>query len=262
MIQLDYVGQSICVVHLEGEVDLNVVPEIRREILKALNRACTQVVLDLGAVTYVDSSMVGLLVWLNKRLETDGGRVVLAGANRDINRVLEVSGLLSYAASVVASPAVDSALEGLRLTRLPGKALWTSRFTSPARADLLRSMRKRVEALLARADMGEAARFDLKAATGEALANAVRHGSPRGPDDEVAVEVSAYPDRVVVTVADQGAGIGARRREPADDSGRGLKVMRALADAVELSPGEDGGTVVALTKHLLPAGRAARGRKA
>ena len=67
---------------LVGDVDIAVVPELQEGLDEALVGGCENVVLDLADVTYADSSALGFLVWLDRRIVPQQGRLVLAGANR------------------------------------------------------------------------------------------------------------------------------------------------------------------------------------
>jgi anti-sigma regulatory factor (Ser/Thr protein kinase) len=86
-------------------------------------------------------------------------------------------------------------------------------------------------------------------ATSEALANALEHGSRAGA--RILVELGFSPGEVEVSVLDAGrpgsAAPLARRPSPPPSStrGRGLMIMRALADAMEVRP-VGGGTRVQL----------------
>jgi anti-sigma regulatory factor (Ser/Thr protein kinase) len=77
-------------------------------------------------------------------------------------------------------------------------------------------------------------------ALSEALANAIEHGSPAGAAVEVQVSASAH--RVLVSVTDAGRSdsatpVGPRPiAPPSSPHGRGLAIMRALADAMEVRP--------------------------
>ena len=57
-----------CIVRLVGDVDLAVVPELQEGLDEALVGGCENVVLDLAEVTYADSSALGFLVWLDRRI--------------------------------------------------------------------------------------------------------------------------------------------------------------------------------------------------
>jgi anti-sigma regulatory factor (Ser/Thr protein kinase) len=78
----------------------------------------------------------------------------------------------------------------------------------------------------------------------EALGNAIEHGSRRGASVEV--EVDAFPERLLIRVTDAGRPgeppPAAGSALPPTDSlrGRGLPIMRALADRFELCPAGTG----------------------
>lgn len=74
---------------------------------------------------------------------------------------------------------------------------------------------------------------DLEAAVGEALANAVEHGSPLGQVNRIVVVLWREPGRVVVQVSDEGHGFDVWSQAPPaegrlEERGRGLVLMRAL----------------------------------
>jgi anti-sigma regulatory factor (Ser/Thr protein kinase) len=77
---------------------------------------------------------------------------------------------------------------------------------------------------------GDDHRFSLLTAVGEAVANAVEHAYS-GLPGLVRVHAHAGDDNLVVTVEDDGKWKPAQRR---DERGRGLPLMRALMDGVEI----------------------------
>jgi anti-anti-sigma factor len=247
-------GTATCVFHLEGDVDIAVVPDVRRRLDSTLERGCTNVILDLERVTYADSSALGLLVWLDHRLRPISGRLVLAGANRDVARILEISGLVYVAHDFAMSSNVDAALEALELSPEAAAPLWTRDIEIESRPELLSQVRERVTAELLPLGFPDAALFDVKVALGEALSNAVRHGQPDAGGGRIRVGLTAYDDRVVLDVMDNGIGFDGTKEVPDDlyaTSGRGLMFMRALVDRVEFEPSPMGGTMVRLVKHRI-----------
>lgn len=246
-------AEEVCVVHLQGEVDVAVVPEVRRELDSTIGGGCRNMVLDLTDVTYADSSALGLLVWIDHKLAPRGGKLVLVGANRDVTRVLELSGLVGVAPSISASASVSSALEGLEMREEAKPPLWERSISLPARIEELSAARQEVVEAMGVLHLPEATLFDVKVAVGEALANAVRHGSPHGEADTVGVDVAGYDDRVVVKVRDSGCGFTGEASCNGDvyaSGGRGVMFMRALMDRVEFEVGPECGTTVTLVKHL------------
>ena len=244
---------SLCVLRLHGELDMLSVPDVRRALGDALARGCDNVVMDLRKLTYADSSSLGLLVWLDRELAARSGRLVLAAANPNISRVLELSGLIGLAPTIVAMPDVDEAIGGLVLGERSEPALWKEHLTITAAPDSLPEARTHVADLLAVLDLPESTVFDIRVAAGEALANAIRHGSPGGEHDEIHVDVAAFSDRVEIVVSDTGCGFDGLACASGDlyaESGRGVMFMRAFMDRVDFEALPGGGTSVRLVKHV------------
>jgi anti-sigma regulatory factor (Ser/Thr protein kinase) len=93
--------------------------------------------------------------------------------------------------------------------------------------------------------LDEDARFRLTLAANEAVANAIEHGSPSA-EGTVLVRVCGNGDSVRFEVRDRGNfTVGVPDPEALSQRGRGLPLMAALADEVDLKPGDDG-TLVGL----------------
>jgi serine/threonine-protein kinase RsbW len=96
-------------------------------------------------------------------------------------------------------------------------------------------------------------RADIGLVVGEACANAVQHASF---GREYNVSIMIHGDRCVIDVMDGGSGAGTLdRSEPDadDEAGRGLRIIRALADAVELRRRRQGAVlriVKILARHV------------
>ena len=241
-----------CVIRLSGDIDTAVVPEIKEGIGTALSAGYENVILDLKDVVYADSSALGLIVWLDHQLGPAGGRLVLAGANADIQRILELSGLITFAASIGTSSDVSAALAGLEMVDKPSELLWREDMVMAADVDRLAEVRERVCSVLAPVGFADSALFDIRVALGEALANAVRHGSRNGSEALVRIAVLVFSDRVMLEVCDSGSGfdgIHAGNEDIYAPGGRGVMFMRALMDRVDFEIPPEGGTCVRLVKH-------------
>jgi anti-sigma B factor antagonist len=64
---------------VEGELDAVTVPDLRKEIDKLASGAPKRVEIDLSSLRMVDSSGVGAIVSLYKRVRGQGGEVVVTG---------------------------------------------------------------------------------------------------------------------------------------------------------------------------------------
>ena len=251
--QLTYAdAPHTCILHIAGDVDVAVVPELQHALSDALASGCENVVFDLADVTYADSSALGLLVWLDRHMGPRRGRLVLAGANANVSHILELSGLVGVAASIATSDDVTSALGGLDLPVGTANLLWRRQVEFPLDVNRLSAVRDEVSELVAPLGFSESAVFDIKVALGEALANALRHGKPDSGEFDVGLAIDAYEDRVVLEVSDNGPGFDGSPVSTDDlyaPGGRGIMFMRALMDQVEFLPAKGSGTVVRLVKH-------------
>ena len=77
-------------VRFEGALDALTVPELRDVIADVLTARPEQVVIDLALVTLLDSSGVGAIVSLFKRLKAQGGAMRVVGAHGQPLAVLEL----------------------------------------------------------------------------------------------------------------------------------------------------------------------------
>ena len=79
-------------VALAGEIDLNRVPKVRREILRQVD-AGHSVLVDLSEVSYLDSSGVATLVEGFQAARTQGLEFAVTGVSEAAMRVLNLSRL-------------------------------------------------------------------------------------------------------------------------------------------------------------------------
>ncbi|MBV8580275.1 MAG: SpoIIE family protein phosphatase [Candidatus Eremiobacteraeota bacterium] len=91
-------------------------------------------------------------------------------------------------------------------------------------------VRRSLERFALRIGLDDDRRFSLITAVGEAVANAVEHAY-LGLPGLVRVQASASGEALVVVIEDEGKWKPAQRR---DERGRGLPLMRALVDGVEI----------------------------
>ena len=80
------------VVRVDGEIDLDSAGELSEAALAAMQEIGPRVVLDLSGVTFMDSTGLKVLLAVHKRAELAGGRLVLAGPTRSVNRVVSITG--------------------------------------------------------------------------------------------------------------------------------------------------------------------------
>lgn len=80
------------IVSLVGELDLYNAEEVRKALLDTLTDGSEVLVVDLEAVTFIDSTALGVLIEARSRMEDRSG-FRLAAPGLEVQRALEVSGL-------------------------------------------------------------------------------------------------------------------------------------------------------------------------
>jgi serine phosphatase RsbU (regulator of sigma subunit)/anti-sigma regulatory factor (Ser/Thr protein kinase) len=134
----------------------------------------------------------------------------------------------------------DVALLAIETMPLEG----TLEMTLPTRPDVLGGLRKTLDRWLQAAGADEDELFDVTLSVSEAANNAIEHAYGAS-ESTFAICCEQEGERVTVTVRD----VGRWRTARPPGGGRGVEIMRALSDSVEISS-DDGGTVVRITKRL------------
>ena len=76
-----------------GEADMYNAEELERALDGVVGLGGTSVVLDLTEVSFVDSTLLSVLLRYRERLMELGGKLVLVTGERGIRRTLEITGL-------------------------------------------------------------------------------------------------------------------------------------------------------------------------
>jgi len=79
---------------IAGEIDLDAAVVIDRELDALIGTGARFIVLDLGAVTFLDSSGIRSIVRAARAVGDRDGRLTCVGLSGAASRVLEISGLL------------------------------------------------------------------------------------------------------------------------------------------------------------------------
>jgi anti-sigma B factor antagonist len=91
---LELTDAGLAVVTISGEHDLSTAPNLRRQLDSLLDEG-TPTVVDLSSATFIDSSILGVILDGRRRAaEADVGFAVLhSDGSEAVDRVLEVTGL-------------------------------------------------------------------------------------------------------------------------------------------------------------------------
>jgi anti-sigma B factor antagonist len=97
------------VLAVRGEVDVYTAPRLREKLVELVSRGCYQIVVDLEAVDFLDSTGLGVLVGGLKRLRSHDGDLSLVCTQQRILKVFEITGLTKV---FVIHGSVDAAVAG------------------------------------------------------------------------------------------------------------------------------------------------------
>jgi anti-sigma B factor antagonist len=87
--QLD---EHTCVIAVQGELDLSAAPRLKWMLIDALESGVSRLVLDLALVSFMDSTALGVLVGLRRKLGV-GQRLAIACPRIDVLKIFEFSGM-------------------------------------------------------------------------------------------------------------------------------------------------------------------------
>lgn len=88
------VKHDILLVRLSGELDHHTADELRSQITNTIeNRNVLHIVLNLGNLSFMDSSGLGVILGRYKQINNNGGKMVVCSISPSVKRLFEMSGL-------------------------------------------------------------------------------------------------------------------------------------------------------------------------
>ena len=86
-------SESWPVLKVAGEVDIQTSPILQEHLQAILDQGKTSIIVDLGEVTFLDSTGLSVLVAGFKRCQEAGGDMRIVSPQPNVRRVLEITGL-------------------------------------------------------------------------------------------------------------------------------------------------------------------------
>ena len=84
---------GISVFRMNGDIDINTSPEVKRSFDDAIKQRKEKVVINLKDVSYVDSSGLATLVEILKNLRAYGGKMKLTNLSSKVKGLFEITKL-------------------------------------------------------------------------------------------------------------------------------------------------------------------------
>jgi anti-sigma B factor antagonist len=86
-------GPFAHVVAASGELDLHAAPALRDTLVRLTDLGRIDLVIDMGEATFVDSTVIGVLVGRLKALRELGGTLTLVCRNENVLQTFEIAGI-------------------------------------------------------------------------------------------------------------------------------------------------------------------------
>lgn len=86
-------SDSVTVVDVEGQLIVGNRQELKQKVLEELEGGARKFVIDFSDTGYIDSSGLGVLVSLSKKIREQGGELRLSSLNEDLRTLFELTKL-------------------------------------------------------------------------------------------------------------------------------------------------------------------------
>mgnify|MGYP001583948012 FL=1 len=86
-------AKGVLVIEVDGQLIVGNRQELKQKVLDALEAGDRKFLVDFTRTGYIDSSGLGVLVSLSKKIRDEGGDLRLAGLNEDLKTLFELTKL-------------------------------------------------------------------------------------------------------------------------------------------------------------------------
>ncbi|MDI6706447.1 MAG: anti-sigma F factor antagonist [Bacillota bacterium] len=105
------ISGNTLICYIRGELDHHTANEIREYIDYNLeNNPVKNLIIDMSELSFMDSSGIGVLIGRYKKVTALGGKTAVVNENKQISKVLEVSGIYDI---IFSFPSIQQALNEL-----------------------------------------------------------------------------------------------------------------------------------------------------
>jgi anti-sigma B factor antagonist len=91
--ELQWLGQHLALIDVDGEIDLYTSPELKKLMVEALETGAEHIVADFRHVTFVDSTALGVLLTSARKLRWKKGSIDIVCDDAGVLGVFATTGL-------------------------------------------------------------------------------------------------------------------------------------------------------------------------
>jgi serine/threonine-protein kinase RsbW len=212
------VQREITVMVLEGDLDLYSTPKVKKEIVRLFSEGETRFVVDLDAVPYLDSSGIGILLYIYTSCQKRGLHVFFTHLKGPVAKVISLTkldGFLPIVASVESAirrlnaaeqaPTADDAIKQIRVDSNDALFDTTGMYYKTFFIDM--SHVRRLSNLIAQKAPRHVQEINmLEQQVSEILKNGVRHGNKNEKNKALHIWFSFNDQEARLIVQDEGSG--------------------------------------------------------
>jgi anti-sigma B factor antagonist len=88
---LDVDQNAGCVVTVRGDADLYAAANVERELVRLVDEGRHSIIVDLTDATFIDSTMLRVLLNVSKRLRPGGGELLVVCREHNIRKIFEIT---------------------------------------------------------------------------------------------------------------------------------------------------------------------------
>ncbi len=100
---------EVLICRLEGEININTSPELRKSFDRMMRDNEKKVIVEFSGISYIDSSGLATLIEMYQRLKRNGGRLRLCSMTQKVRDIFEITKLTKL---FEIFPNLTEALEG------------------------------------------------------------------------------------------------------------------------------------------------------
>ncbi len=102
-------AKGVVIIGVDGQLIVGNRHDLKSKVMESMDAGETKFVVDFTNTGYIDSSGLGVLVSLAKKIRESGGDLVLAGLNEDLRTLFELTKLDTLFAI---QPSTEEAISG------------------------------------------------------------------------------------------------------------------------------------------------------
>ena len=84
---------DVCIIEVEGQLIVGNRQDLKKKALDEMDKGTRKILIDFARTGYIDSSGLGALVSLAKKIREMGGELRLANLNDDLQKLFELTKL-------------------------------------------------------------------------------------------------------------------------------------------------------------------------